>query len=66
MAYQESDSRYDEHCAAILIGLAPDDLRFLARQAGVGRMISQGSSELLTFSYPELLQLSLLAARNSA
>ena len=65
MAYPQNENRYDEICAAVLIGLAVDDLRRLARQAGVGRPVSQGSSEQFTFSYPELLQLSLLAARNS-
>ena len=58
--------RYDEHSAAVLIGLSLQDIRRLAQEIGLGQKISSDGSELLIFSYPELLRLSLMAARTGA
>jgi hypothetical protein len=56
-------NRYDEHSAAALIGLALMDLRQMARQVGLGHKVTIGGAEHLVFSYTELLELSLMAAR---
>ena len=61
----ESQTRYDEHSAAALIGLSVQDLRRLAHQGGIGHSVTSGETEQLVFSYPELLELSLRAARGA-
>lgn len=61
----ENLNRYDEHSVAVLIGLPINDIRRLAQQVGLGQKVSQGGTEHFVFSYPELLELSLLAARSS-
>jgi len=66
MSPTEDLRRYDEHSAAVLIGLPLQDVRRLAQQVGLGQKISSDGSELLIFSYPELLRLSLMAARSGA
>lgn len=60
---QTSDNRFDEHCAAVLIGLSTNELRRLALQGGLGHKVENNGNEQFVFTYPELLQLSLLAAR---
>ena len=66
MQAAENEARYDEHCVAVLTGLALNDLRRLAQHAGLGRKVSDGGNEQFVFSYPELLELSLLAARGNS
>ena len=61
----ESQTRYDEHSAAVLIGLSVQDVRRLALQGGFGQRVTSGDTEQLVFSYPELLELSLRAARGA-
>lgn len=61
----QSDNRFDEHCAAVLIGLPLNDLRRLAQHGGLGHRVENGGSEHFEFTYPELLQLSLMAARGN-
>jgi hypothetical protein len=63
MADANDLNRYDEQSAATLIGLAVADLRWMARQLGAGHKVKIGGAEHLVFSYPELLELSLMAAR---
>jgi len=65
MQNPENETRYDESCAAVLIGLPQTDLHRLAVKGGLGRRISSEGAEQLVFSYPELLQLSLMAARGN-
>lgn len=60
-----SENSFDEHCAAVLIGLPLNDLRRLARQVGLGRTELASGNEQFVFSYPELLQLSRMAARGN-
>ena len=62
----KSENRFDEHCAAVLIGLPLSDLRRLAQHGGLGHRVANGGSEQFVFTYPELLQLSLMAARGNA
>lgn len=59
----EPEGPYDEHRAAVLLGVAPGDLRRLAQHLGLGRTITQAGTERMVFTYPELLRLSLLTAR---
>lgn len=66
MAGTEDLRQYDEHSAAVLIGLPLQDIRRLAQQVGLGQKVSSNGSEHLIFSYPELLELSLIAARASS
>jgi hypothetical protein len=65
MGATEELRRYDEHSAAVLIGLSLQDIHRLAQQVGLGQKVSSNGSEHLMFSYPELLELSLMAARNN-
>lgn len=58
-----SENRFDEHCAAVLIGLSPRELRRLAVEGGLGHRVENNGNEQFVFTYPELLQLSLMAAR---
>lgn len=58
--------RYDEHSAAVLIGLSLQDIRRMAQQVGLGQKVSSNGDEYFVFSYPELLEMSLRAARTSA
>jgi hypothetical protein len=58
-----SENKFEDHCAAVLIGLPVNDLRRLAKQSGLGRTEQNSGNEQLVFTYPELLQLSRMAAR---
>ena len=64
MTTTEDLRRYDEYSAAMLIGLSLQDIRRMAQQVGLGQKVSSNGDEHLIFSYPELLELSLIAARN--
>lgn len=66
MTNTEELRRYDEHSAAVLIGLSLQDIRRVAQQVGLGQKVSSNGDEHFVFSYPELLELSLIAARGSA
>jgi hypothetical protein len=66
MTSPESLNRYDEHSAAVLIGLSLTDIRRLAEKSRLGQKVKQGEHEHIVFSYPELLELSLLAARGNS
>ena len=66
MTSTEELRRYDEHSAAVLIGLSLQDIRRMAQQVGLGQKVRNNGSELLFFSYPELLEMSLIAARNAS
>jgi len=66
MAGTENLRRYDEQSAAVLIGLSLQDIRRMAQEVGLGQKVSSNGSEHFVFSYPELLELSLIAARTSS
>ena len=66
MAGTENLRRYDEQSAAVLIGLSLQDIRRMAQEVGLGQKVSSDGNEHLVFSYPELLELSLIAARTSS
>jgi len=65
MTATEELRQYDEHSAAVLIGLSLQDIRRLAQQVGLGQKVSSNGDEHFVFSYPELLEMSLRAARSS-
>ena len=66
MTSTEDLRRYDEYSAAMLIGLSLQDIRRMAQQVGLGQKVSSNGDEHLIFSYPELLEMSLIAARNAS
>lgn len=58
-----SPSLVDERRAAVLTGLSLVKLRFLSKQAGLGRPLGN-SAEQTAYTYDELRRLCLLAAHS--
>ncbi len=62
----QEQSILDERRAAALIGLSPDEILLLARQAGLGRRqggAGNGRREHIELTFDELRQLSLMTGR---
>lgn len=55
----------DEHCAAILLGLAPPELRWFSRVLGLGFKQENGESSHIFFTYEDLKRLSTAAAASA-
>ncbi len=55
----------DEHRAALLLGLSPEELRRLSRLSGLGHLEKSESSERMVFTYEELRRICLLAVASS-
>jgi hypothetical protein len=65
MADRGSKAIVDEHQAAVLLGIAPLDLRWFSRMLGLGRRLENGSATKLFFTYEELKRLSSAAAASA-
>jgi hypothetical protein len=55
----------DEHCAAVLLGLTPPELRWFSRVLGLGYKLENGSTSQVFFTYEELKRLSSAAATSA-
>jgi hypothetical protein len=55
----------DEHCAAVLLGLAPPELRWFSRVLGLGFKQESGDSSHIFFTYEDLKRLSTAAAASA-
>ena len=55
----------DEHCAAVLLGLTPPELRWFSRVLGLGYKIENGEASHVFFTYEELKRLSSASAASA-
>lgn len=55
----------DEHRAAVLLGLAPPELRWFSRVLGLGFKQENGESSRTLFTYEDLKRLSSAAAASA-
>jgi hypothetical protein len=55
----------DEHRAAVLLGLAPPELRWFSRVLGLGNKQESGEPSKIFFTYDELKRLSSAAAASA-
>lgn len=61
----DSHNHVGEHRAAILLGIAPNDIRRYSRIAGIGQWETNECGEQVFFNYEELRKLCLFAAQSS-
>jgi hypothetical protein len=55
----------DEHCAAVLLGLTPPELRWFSRVLGLGFRLESENASHIFFTYEELKRLSCAAAASA-
>jgi hypothetical protein len=55
----------DEHCAAVLLGLTPPELRWFSRVLGLGYQPESGDAPKIFFTYEELKRISSAAAASA-
>ena len=65
MNLEQQDHVVPEYRAAILLGIAPTDIRRYSRIAGVGHWETGDRGEQVFFTYEELRTLCLIAAQSS-
>ncbi len=57
--------QFEEHRAAVLLGLPATELRRFSRISGLGHLEKSDRGEQVVFTYEELRSLCLLAAQSS-
>jgi hypothetical protein len=65
LANLEPKAIIDEHRAAVLLGIAPPELRWLSRVLGLGYKLESGGASQVFFTYEELKRLSSAAAASA-
>jgi hypothetical protein len=65
LANLEPKAIIDEYRAAVLLGLAPPELRWLSRVLGLGYRLESGDASQVFFTYEELKRLSSAAAASA-